>query len=777
MVAAVLANRVDLARVVVPRALLLQSAQVMQAKLGGLVDRELMHIPFSRNTATTESTIHLYGKMHARLRDRRGVLIALPEHILSFKLSGLQQLCDEHIKEASSMIRIQRWLDKHTRDVLDECDVSLAIRTQLIYPSGTQMTVDGHPMRWQVTQAVLQLVKDFSSTVQSRYPRSIEIVKRGTDGFPLIYFLRKDAEDYLIELLIKIICKGQTPSIIPCAEYTAAMKQDIEAYISTATVRSQVVSRITGNFRDKQALMRTVNLLRGLFVHRILIATLKKRWNVQYGLHPTRAPIAVPFLAKGVPSPTAEWGHPDMAITLTCLSFYYEGLSRSQFKEAFAHLVKTDEPSIQYEKWFPKGVDVPKELDDFTAINAEDSRQLGELYEVVRSSASLVDFYLNNFVFPKYAKTFRLKLQASGWNLFPNVQEKAGGHAGCRVTGFSGTNDSRHQLPLLVRQRELPQLAHTNAEVPYYLLAQRNRSYVRMVHTADGKRWTELDLIRYLANTFRRPQQHGLIRILVDAGAQVLEHSNRDFAKAWLDADYEAAAAVYFDDDHRVWALYRTGKCIPLVASPFVDNLDRCVVYLDESHCRGTDLKFPPHAVAALTLGQHLTKDALVQAAMRLRLLGQTQSVTFFSPPEVHQGILDRLRLHSSTDALYQPTSSDVLCWVFAQTCDAIEQLEPSYFAQTSQYLKQEQARLDHPEYLQDPVSQKNFVATIRIKESITLKQLYEPKNQRRAGDADVVGWRTELQSIYAELQRRKRYESPMYELRVRHTLTSYTFV
>lgn len=47
MVAALLANKADLARVVVPRALLLQTAQAMQAKLGGLVNRELVHVPFS----------------------------------------------------------------------------------------------------------------------------------------------------------------------------------------------------------------------------------------------------------------------------------------------------------------------------------------------------------------------------------------------------------------------------------------------------------------------------------------------------------------------------------------------------------------------------------------------------------------------------------------------------------------------------------------------------------------------------------------------------------
>jgi len=518
-------------------------------------------------------------------------------------------------------------------------------------------------------------------------------------------------------------------------------------------------------------LMRAVNLIRGMFVHRILITALKKRWNVQYGLHPTRVPIAVPYLAKGVASPTAEWGHPDVAITLTCLSFYYQGLSYTQFKEAFAHLVKTDEPGIQYEKWFPKGADIPKEFDDYAVINTEDTRQLSELYQVVRCSAALMDFYLNNFVFPKYAKTFSLKLQASGWNLFPSDQD----NIGPRVTGFSGTNDSRHQLPLLVQQQDLPQLAHTNAEVPYYLLAPRNQTYIRMKST-NGARWTEADLIDDLANRCwtqkdgrhisRRIAQNpnafhqpGRVRILIDAGAQILEHSNKGFAKAWLDADLEAAAAVYFDDDHRVWALYRTGKCIPLVASPFVDDLDRCVVYLDESHCRGTDIKFPSNARAALTLGQHLTKDTLVQAAMRLRLLGQTQSITFFSPVEVHQGILDRLA--KDTNESYQPTSGDVLRWVFGQTCDTMEQLEPSYYAQTSQYLQQEQARLEYPDYLQDLPSREAYLATVRNKEALSLKQLYEPKGERhrRAGlSTAIIVWKPSLQSIYTELVNRKKH-------------------
>ena len=754
MVAATLADRMNLARIVVPRALLLQSAQVLQAKLGGLANRDIMHLPFSRKTPTEIKLMQLYGNLQVQMRNRCGVMLTLPEHILSFKLDGIQQLCDNRVEQASVMIKIQDWLDNYARDVLDECDVSLAIKTQLIFPSGTQSTVDGHPIRWQVAQSLLHLVKDHILAVQCRFPRSIEIVKRGVDGFPLVYFLRKDAEDYLLDLLIKIICRGQTPTIVPCSEYPQDIRESIESYISSPAVASLVISRVTSFLQDKHSVMRTVNLLRGLFVHRILISTLKKRWNVQYGLHAMRAPVAVPYLAKGVASPTAEWGHPDVAILLTCLSFYYQGLTPAQFKQAFEHLTKADEPSVEYQKWFPKGVDIPNELEDFAAINTEDSRQLFELYQTIRSNAFLVDFYLNNFVFPKYAKTFKLKLQASGWDLFPSMSVR---NQSCRVTGFSGTNDSRHQLPMLIKQADLPQLAHTNAEVPYYLLAPRNSSYVRMAHVVDGKRWTELDLLERLANPFRYAQSTGSqprrIRILLDAGAQILEHSNEELAKAWLDKDTEAVAAVFFDEDHRAWASYRGLKRVPLLASPFADNLEQCVVYLDEVHCRGTDLKLPVHATAALTLGQSLTKDAMVQASMRLRLLGQTQSITFFSPLEVHQGILDRLQEKQH----YQPDSGDVLRWVFGQTCDAIEQLEPCFFSQASQYIQQQHARLKNPNYLEDPREREEFLEAVQTKESMSLKQLYGPKRQRGAGST-TSELPSSLQRIATELQRRKAH-------------------
>lgn len=96
-----------------------------------------------------------------------------------------------------------------------------------------------------------------------------------------------------------------------------------------------------------------------------------------------------------------------------------------------------------------------------------------------------------------------------------------------------------------------------------------------------------------------------------------------------------------------------------LQTSPFVKQLDRCFVYLDESHTRGIDLKLPRNYKAAVTLGPGLTKDRMMQgkdsiiqlwkftlanssvACMRMRSLGKGQSVTFWST-------LERLRMMRS---------------------------------------------------------------------------------------------------------------------------------
>jgi hypothetical protein len=426
--------------------------------------------------------------------------------------------------------------------------------------------------------------------------------------FPTVHFLRKDAEDALVKRLVNQIC-GNNTSVLPTNGLTQEGQTAIKHFISEQKVNPEVTERVMGLFPEKPELVKRLFLLRGLFVNGILLLCLKRRWNVQYGLHPNRDPIAVPFHAKGVPSEHAEWGHPDVAILFTCLAFYYTGLTLAQLGQGINHLLRSDDPSSEYDRWTQASISLPDSLRFWNVINPDDYGQIQEMWSHLRFNVIVIDYYLNQFVFPNHAKQFSRKLQASGWDvpLFfadENPSTTKDTRIGGITTGFSGTNDNKTMLPLTVRQEDLPGLSHTNAEVLTYLLQPRNRSYI-LAANVSGKHLTELELLNKL---------HSLgIRILIDAGAYILEMDNRSLVKAWLEIDYDAQGAVYFDAGNKAWVLYKNGRDVPLLASSFNDNFSKCLVYLDEVHTRGTDLNLPGHAHGALTLGLGQTKDHTVQ--------------------------------------------------------------------------------------------------------------------------------------------------------------------
>ena len=152
-----------------------------------------------------------------------------------------------------------------------------------------------------------------------------------------------------------------------------------------------------------------------------------------------------------------------------------------------------------------------------------------------------------------------------------SAKRPVGGVPTALTVGFSGTNDNKTLLPLNVLQNDLPGLSHTNAEVLTYLLQPRNRRYVAACDSR-GRRLTEKKFLHML-------EERG-IRMLLDAGAQILELDNIALVKAWLDIDTHAEAGVFFGEDERARVVYRDGKVQPLAASPYLDNLGACVVYL-----------------------------------------------------------------------------------------------------------------------------------------------------------------------------------------------------
>ncbi|KAJ8597523.1 hypothetical protein M405DRAFT_836440 [Rhizopogon salebrosus TDB-379] len=247
------------------------------------------------------------------------------------------------------------------------------------------------------------------------------------------------------------------------------VKPAARRFIVTEKISDDCIRLIEDNYKDT-SLWPGLLVLRGLLARGILVYVLKeRRFHVEYGHSPKRMMLAVPFRAKDMPSLRAEFGRPDVAITLTCLSYYYTGLTQQ------------DNPTLEYESWV-----------------------LG------------LQFYLSRVVFPKEAKAFPDKLTCSGWDL---AQEK------------SHLTTSYHSF-----------------------CAQRT-----IAIDASVKRW--------------------------------LAH---ELAEAWLQAKHDAQGAVFVNEDDELVVVSRHGTVGPLRSSPFAQQLDRCIVYLDDAHTRGIDVKLPP---------------------------------------------------------------------------------------------------------------------------------------------------------------------------------------
>ncbi|KAB2568646.1 hypothetical protein DBV05_g12675 [Lasiodiplodia theobromae] len=512
---------------------------------------------------------------------------------MSFRLMGRERLQTQP-ELGWQLVRAEQWLATTCRDVLDESDEILDPRFQLVYSIGNQRLMDGQPDRWVITQRLLSLFADQARVLQAQGNQGVEVDSR-TRSYPRITFLDHKAGSIILDRVVKEIISGNLIGI-SLSHCTSAVTKAVEEFLRERGASQHAFEIIQQEFSDSET-WEKLHLLRGLIAHNILLfAFQQKRWLVNYGLDLSRCMMAVPYRAKGVPSISAEFGHPDVAIVLTCLSYYYSGLTSAQLRHAFDNLLRESDPLSEYVSWAKDCHTLP--VQSLYGVNLEDEKLWEEsIFPHLRFSKSAVDYFMTSVVFPHEGKEFPAKLSTSAWDIPSELRS---------TTGFSGTNDNKFLLPLSIPQQDLPQLHRTNAMVVSMLLQEKNRGYLEAKDAFDKKLDTDglLKLVCAL-----KPS----VQVLIDVGAQVLESTNHDVARQWLRLSSEAKAAVYFDASDELLVIDREGFVERLFASPYHRNLDSCLIYLDEVHTRGVDLSMPTHARAAVTLGPRTTKDRLVQ--------------------------------------------------------------------------------------------------------------------------------------------------------------------
>jgi Protein of unknown function (DUF3645) len=402
--------------------------------------------------------------------------------------------------------------------------------------------------------------------------------------------------------------------------------------------------------------------LRGLLAHDVLIHCLSLRHGEHYGVvsnHKTM--MAIPFQAANLPKLRSEFAQQDTAIMLTVLSYYNIGLTRGQVVETVTVLLSIGK-SLQkriYDEIFNLSKMGDEEnyhslssIDSIDKLDVGNEIQVDLLYQVYRKNMAFINFWLGYVLFPIATMVFPEKMTASSWNL-----------TDCRKSslqcGFSGTDDACLLLPhpLSYDPPEHPSVLATYGKMLEYLINKSTFSSLPGVTQANEYGLTLSGVGRVMKPTACAVDESiSLIQLasmaltkdasaLIDAGALLCNYAMELVAEYFLKQLPEKfLGIVYFSVHHSSWRVLDRKHAVTNLTSSPISERDAFVIY-DQNRCRGADMKLRRNAVAILSIGPRQRKDALLQAAGRLRQLDFGQTIIVTAPASVENLVRECLGL------------------------------------------------------------------------------------------------------------------------------------
>jgi hypothetical protein len=248
--------------------------QMLLPKLGGLLNLRIYHMPFSRNLRLSSADAENVRRIYEECVENRGVLLIQPEHILSFKLMGIESVLTDEPELARSMLATQEYFDNATCDVIDEVDENLSVKFELIYTMGSQESIDYAPERWTVIQKILALLPGFATEIQEYLPEAIDIQDVSDGKFPRVRLLRNDAADQLLEDLAQHIVDGGL-SNLPIHTQPDGTRAAILRYITQPQLEVKDIDAVEKSNFWSEATKLPLLLARGLIAGGVLQFTLR----------------------------------------------------------------------------------------------------------------------------------------------------------------------------------------------------------------------------------------------------------------------------------------------------------------------------------------------------------------------------------------------------------------------------------------------------------------------------------------------------------------------
>ena len=715
LLALILADGVRSVMQVVPAALLPMSRAVLRSRFTALLPKRILTLEFDRSWRDDPRVLaKLYSKLEMARRNK-GVVIATSVSVKSLFLKYIELLHqldttdfssitpqDDQQLQAKSVCAdaLSRIIALFRSGVLmmDEVDLLLhPLKSELNFPIGARLPLEPTPERWLLALHLIDALfyhntrflslsalhdvpeaTQLLSAIRQAIDRGME--QRAMQAAPHLLllndsFYHSDLKPLLARwCLLFLRAKG-------IGAAGGSTVTDIVNFLCHGWSSSQTNTAIRQSASSHQ--MQLLNLSYD-WLNSYLPHCMHKVNRVGYGLlgpddiatgdassSRSRGLVAVPFVAKDVPSRSSEFSHPDVLIGLTTIAYRIEGLRKTDVTHILTSLkaAAADEmgpehlrPSaILFDRWIQHAykhraavlhkqqrrasaaVDTVFHRQDsqeaevalaahsrilpLSKLQLSDAQQVHSLFLLLRRLPSLALHYLSSYVFPTCMVSQVMQLSASG-------QELGGSMLFDNRVGFSGTVSSLVPLEL----GECGYERGADGKVMNVLTS------TEVVSWSLKEKWSVLGLLDDIAAAASSPDTR--FHSLIDTGALITGLDNQQVAAYLLSRGLDGFDGVVFLNRHddAMILLRGGGPAIPLSQSGVA--VERRFSFYDQVHTTGIDLKHPLNATAALTLGKDMTWRDYAQGAFRMRQIGVGQRIHLLVIPEVMALIQRELSLN-----------------------------------------------------------------------------------------------------------------------------------
>ena len=640
-----LAKQGKLTRVIVPESLMSDMERLIKTRIGSPFETLVYVFPFHRNLIERISMAEMRTLYHQvkHCKENQHVILMTPDHALSLRLSIEEAIIQRNALEAPSprldtLIRVLRRVSALMDiDIIDEGDAVLSLITEINYTLGTRVPIEGSPIRQQIAIQFFHTLL-FDPEIHALLSDSPGFIRRNI-GLSSQLILQQDAAytpALRRALAEKIIHRA-------FARKSPADKSSYVDFVVSQTATMDDFSR-TLNDGDK-AHLRT---LRCWCRPDILGYVLGQRYRVEYGLFDgqesdyTNKAIdrfsAVPYRGKDTPIPTSTFEHPDVRIGFTVLSYFYRGLRETDMHLTLKHLnASYNTRATIFEHWI-QTTQIPPTIQTWNSLHLDNPAHIAALTQALSHHPDVIAYYLTHIAFAD-TSNFPQKIGADGSALVH-------GHANTVVNAFSGTSTAAIPIGMdtefwrRIPEDQLDAFLATDAQT---LVHFANPEVITLRHTPLPAETAAL--MNTLVTRLQEPGSR--VMSLLDPGALITGLSNQEVAVQLIQKTDSPEVShfvrarmlgvVYFDDNtDEVMVAKRTPSgpvCQPLSVCDFKKK--HLFTYFNDIKTRGIDRKLPILSQGIMTIGKDMTTDQLVQAAMRLRQLGQGQRLELWIAPDV----------------------------------------------------------------------------------------------------------------------------------------------